>query len=52
MDKLAGSDNFRKQIKSGKKESEIRNSWTKDLANFKNKRKKYLLYPDFNSTAE
>lgn len=52
IDKLAGTDNFRKQIQSGKTEMEIRRSWAKDIAIFKTKRKKYLLYPDFSSNAE
>lgn len=47
FDKLAGSDQLRKQIIAGKTEAEIRASWQADLAAFKVIRKKYLLYPDF-----
>ena len=45
MDKLAGSDQLRKQIRSGVSEKKIRKSWQKDLEKFKQIRKKYLLYP-------
>ncbi|NGM65935.1 exo-beta-N-acetylmuramidase NamZ domain-containing protein [Sphingobacterium sp. SGR-19] len=47
FDKLAGTDELRKQIIEGKTESEIRNSWTGELNAYKEMRKKYLLYPDF-----
>ncbi|MFZ4400043.1 MAG: exo-beta-N-acetylmuramidase NamZ family protein [Bacteroidales bacterium] len=47
FDKLAGSDALRKQIISGKTEDEIRQSWQADLLKFKEIRKKYLLYTDF-----
>jgi len=47
FDKLAGSDQLRKQIIAGLSENEIRDSWQEDLRNFNTKRKKYLLYPDF-----
>lgn len=46
FDKLAGTDKLRKQIVAGKTEAEIRASWKTDLDAFKEKRKKYLLYPD------
>jgi len=46
FDKLAGTDQLRKQIIQGKTAEEIRQSWTKDLKKFKEIRKKYLLYPD------
>jgi uncharacterized protein YbbC (DUF1343 family) len=46
FDLLAGSDELRKQIESGKTESEIRASWQKDLVFFKEKRAKYLIYQD------
>jgi len=45
IDKLAGSDQLRKQIRSGVSEKTIRKSWEKDLEKFKKIRKKYLLYP-------
>lgn len=44
---LAGTDELRKQIKSGMSPMEIRDSWKDDLNLFKNVRQKYLLYPDF-----
>lgn len=47
FDKLAGNDTLRKQIIAGKSEEEIRNSWQNDLKKFKEIRKKYLLYVDF-----
>ncbi len=45
IDKLAGSDQLRKQILSGASEEMIRKSWERDLEKFKQIRKKYLLYP-------
>lgn len=47
FDKLAGTDKLRKQIIEGLNEDQIRQSWQKDLDAYKNIRKKYLLYPDF-----
>lgn len=47
FDKLAGTDQLRKQLVAGMNEEEIRMSWQEDLENFKSIRKKYLLYPDF-----
>ncbi|MCA5005712.1 DUF1343 domain-containing protein [Sphingobacterium sp. WQ 366] len=47
FDKLAGTDELRKQIIAGKSEKEIRASWSKDLDEYKQMRKKYLLYKDF-----
>lgn len=47
IDKLAGSDELRKQIIAGKSEAEIRASWQADLAVFKVVRRKYLIYGDF-----
>jgi uncharacterized protein YbbC (DUF1343 family) len=47
FDKLAGTDKLRKQIIEGKTEDEIRDSWQPKIEEFKNVRKKYLLYPDF-----
>jgi uncharacterized protein YbbC (DUF1343 family) len=44
---LAGNETLQKQIKAGKTEEEIRNSWEPGLKKFKEIRKKYLLYPDF-----
>ncbi len=48
FDKLAGTSKLREQIIAGKSETEIRNSWNPELDKFKEIRKKYLLYPDFN----
>jgi len=44
---LAGSTQLRTQIEAGLKEDEIRLSWQEGLIRFKEIRKKYLLYPDF-----
>jgi uncharacterized protein YbbC (DUF1343 family) len=44
---LAGNDILMKQIKEGKTETEIRNSWEPALSDFKRTRKKYLIYTDF-----
>lgn len=46
FDRLAGSDNLRKQLIEGKTEAEIRASWQKDLDAYKVIRKKYLLYAE------
>lgn len=45
FDKLAGTDELRKQIIAGMSEEAIRASWTLELEQFKSTRKKYLLYP-------
>ncbi|GAB3800155.1 DUF1343 domain-containing protein [Spirosoma humi] len=45
FDKLAGTENLKKQIIAGASEAEIRKSWEPGLSNFKTLRKKYLLYP-------
>lgn len=47
FNKLAGSDALMNQIKAGKTEKEIRDSWAPGLEAFKKIRKKYLLYRDF-----
>jgi len=47
FDKLAGTDELRKQIIAGKTEEEIKASWKPELDAYKEMRKKYLLYPDF-----
>jgi uncharacterized protein YbbC (DUF1343 family) len=44
---LAGTDSMIKQIREGKSEAEIIESWQPGLEDFKQLRKKYLLYPDF-----
>jgi len=48
FDKLAGTTQLRKQIIGGVGEDVIRNSWQSDLDAYKEIRKKYLLYSDFN----
>ena len=47
FDKLAGTDELRKQIVAGKTEAEIRAFWADELKEYKKMRKKYLLYKDF-----
>ena len=47
FDKLAGTDELKKQIEAGLSENEIRNTWGEKLEAFKVIRKKYLLYKDF-----
>lgn len=44
---LAGNATLKEQIKKGTSEDEIRKSWEPALGQFKEKRKKYLLYEDF-----
>lgn len=46
FDKLAGTDQLRKQILEGWTEDEIRASWQEELDAYKTMRAKYLLYPD------
>ncbi|MDR0395081.1 MAG: DUF1343 domain-containing protein [Tannerella sp.] len=48
FDLLAGTDSLRKQIIKGLSEKEIRRSWQSDLDAYKQIRKKYLLYDDYN----
>jgi uncharacterized protein YbbC (DUF1343 family) len=45
FDKLAGTDMIRKMIVAGKSENEIRAAFTPALEEYKEMRKKYLLYP-------
>ena len=47
INQLAGNSDLKKQIESGMSEEEIRKTWQADLVEFKKKRKKYLLYQDF-----
>lgn len=44
INKLAGTDAFKAQIIAGKSESEIRKTWEPGLSQYKQMRKKYLLY--------
>ena len=45
IDFLTGDANFKEQIKTGKSEEEIRASWEPKLSEYKEMRKKYLIYP-------
>ncbi|MBP9924654.1 MAG: DUF1343 domain-containing protein [Cyclobacteriaceae bacterium] len=45
FDKLAGTTELKQQIIKGVPESEIRKGWEAGLAQYKEMRKKYLLYP-------
>ena len=47
FNRLAGNDALMQQIKDGRSEEEIRKSWEPKLSEFKQIRKKYLLYDDF-----
>jgi uncharacterized protein YbbC (DUF1343 family) len=47
FNRLAGNKELMEQIKAGKTEEEIRQSWEPGLQAFKKIRKKYLLYTDF-----
>lgn len=47
FNKLAGNGNLKQQIIAGKSAKEICRSWQPDILAFKEIRKKYLLYPDF-----
>ncbi len=44
FENLAGSDTLRKQIIAGQTEEQIRESWQPELGQYKEMRKKYLLY--------
>lgn len=44
---LAGTDKLKQQLKAGISEQDIYKSWQPGLKQFKQTRKKYLLYPDF-----
>lgn len=47
FNKLAGNSVLKKQIETFVSEKDIRESWQKDLETYKQMRRKYLLYPDF-----
>lgn len=47
FNKLAGNEELTEQIKKGLSDTEIRKSWQKDLNEYSEKRKKYVLYDDF-----
>jgi uncharacterized protein YbbC (DUF1343 family) len=44
LDKLAGTDKFRKALQAGKSLTTIKQRWQKDLKMFKKQRQAYLLY--------
>lgn len=46
FDKLAGTDQLKKDILAGKSEKEIRDSWKLGLNEYKQMREKYLIYRD------
>jgi uncharacterized protein YbbC (DUF1343 family) len=48
FNKLAGNDELKDQIEAGLTEDEIRISWIEELNDYKQLRRKYLLYPDSN----
>jgi uncharacterized protein YbbC (DUF1343 family) len=50
FNKLAGNAELMQQIIDGKSEKEIRASWQPKLEVFKKKRKRYLMYPDFDAS--
>ncbi|HEY0655139.1 MAG TPA: DUF1343 domain-containing protein [Chryseosolibacter sp.] len=45
IERLIGHEQFRTQIAEGKSEEEIRKTWEPGLTQYKEMRKKYLLYP-------
>jgi len=47
FNKLAGNADLQEQIKAGWTEEQIREGWREELAEYKQMRKKYLLYEDF-----
>lgn len=47
FNKLAGNAELQKQINAGWTEEQIRESWKEELSEYKQMRKKYLLYEDF-----
>ena len=46
FDKLAGTDELRKQIVAGKSAEEIQQSWQEGLMEFRSRRLPYLIYAD------
>lgn len=51
FNKLAGNSTLMQQLKDGVSEEEIRKSWQPKLDEFKKIRKKYLLYPGFETAS-
>lgn len=50
FDLLAGTKRLRQQLSAGESEEKIRASWQEELKDFRQKRAKYLLYPDYPET--
>ena len=46
FDTLAGTASLRQQIIAGKTEAQIRKTWEESLNQYREIRKKYLLYPE------
>ena len=46
FDKVSGTDEIRRQLKAGKSAAEVVESWTAGEEAFRQRRQKYLLYPD------
>lgn len=44
FDRLSGTEKLRQQVRAGTPEAEIRKSWEPGLSNYKQMRKKYLIY--------
>jgi len=49
FNKLAGNNDLWQQLRDGVPEEAIRKSWAPQLSEFKQIRKKYLLYKDFSN---
>ena len=47
FDMLMGNTQVRMDIIAGKNESQIRERWADELKEYRQMRKRYLLYPDF-----
>jgi uncharacterized protein YbbC (DUF1343 family) len=47
FDKLCGTRSLREMVEAGKNEIEIRESWQLQLNQYKEMRRNYLLYRDF-----
>ncbi|RZK28857.1 MAG: DUF1343 domain-containing protein, partial [Hymenobacter sp.] len=46
FEQLAGTDSLRAQIIAGRSEAQIQASWQPGLTRFKQRRQRYLLYPE------
>ncbi|MFI3248720.1 MAG: DUF1343 domain-containing protein [Rikenellaceae bacterium] len=47
FDRLVGDSNVRKMLIDGKSEEEIKATWADDLNEYRNMRKKYIIYDDY-----